>query len=109
MTPAKEIEMLTEKEKMVMDEIMRGSNFNGCKIDLSKEWGEQSLECGEYWAFADVRDYGCGMEKQAVRGIFGSLDKKGMIDIWEDDEDRTVWIHIAEKHFNKIREEYAGL
>lgn len=96
--------MLTEKEKMVMDGILKESNFNMCGIDLSKNWDEQSLECGEYWAFADVRDYGCGMEKQAVRGIFGSLSKKGLISICEDED--IDWIHITEKQFNNIRKEY---
>lgn len=102
--------MLTQKEKMVLDAILKESNFNMDSIDLSKSWEDQKLEGGQYWAFADVRDYGCGMEKQAVRGIFGSLYKKGLIEVWQDDEDRTVvWIHISEKHFNNIVKEYAGL
>lgn len=98
---------MTDKEKMVMDKIIeKGSNFNFNRIDLSKPWDEQSFEGEKFWAFADVRDYGCGMSKQAVRGIFGSLHKKGLIEIWEDDDDRTNWIIIDEDNFEAIKKEY---
>ena len=53
---------MTDKEKMVMDKILeKGSNFNFNKLDLTKTWEQNAehLEGGEFYAFPDVRDYGC--------------------------------------------------
>ena len=94
---------LTEKEKMVLAAIISESDFNFNHLDITKEWEEQNLENGEsYWCFASVKDYGCGMEKQAARGVFGSLHKKGLIDF--DDSYGTDWIVIYEENFRRIKE-----
>ena len=94
---------LTEKEKMVLTAIISESDFNFNHLDITKDWEEQRLENGEsYWCFASVKDYGCGMDKQAVRGVFGSLHKKGLIDF--DDSYGTDWIVIYEENFRRIKE-----
>lgn len=101
---------MTDKEKMVMDKILeKGSNFNFNKLDLGKTWEQNAehLEGGKFYAFPDVRDYGCGMEKQVVRGVFGALSKKGMVEIW--DEEGIDWLMIGQREFNNIVKEYAGL
>lgn len=97
---------LTEKEKMVLKSIMAESNFNMCEIDITKSWNEQKLESDTFWAFADVKDYGCGMNKAQVRGIFGSLVKKGLINIYDEDDGffKVYWLTINEENFNKIKE-----
>lgn len=94
---------LTEKEEMVIRSIMEESNFNFNSLDITKSWEEQSLEDPDnFWAFADVKDYGCGMGKQETRGVFGSLVKKGCMDVCDDDS--CTWITIDEEQFNRIRE-----
>ena len=93
--------MLTEKEEMVLREIIKMSNFNFCHLDLSKTWDDQILEGDSYDAFADIEDYGCGLSKPACRGVFGSLAKKGLIKIRNDR--RNDWIVIEEKEFNRIK------
>lgn len=93
---------LTEKEEMVIRAIIAESNFNCNKLDITKSWEEQRLEGEMFWAFADVKDYGCGMGKQETRGVFGSLVKKGCMDVCDDDS--CTWITIDEKQFNRIRE-----
>lgn len=92
---------LTEKEEMVLKAIIAESNFNCCSLDLSKSWEEQNLENFTFWAFADVKDYGCGMSKTQTRAIFGSLSKKHMICLSEDGPD--TWIIIEEDEFNNIK------
>ena len=95
---------LTDKEQAVLEAIMSKSNFNYDSIELDKSWEEQKLEDGEtFWAFADTKDYGCGMDKQAVRGIFGSLEKKGLIMIVKED---VTWIVIHEEEFENIKKAY---
>lgn len=102
--------MLTEKEKLVLGRILAESDFNGDRIDITKTWGEQFLEDEEmYQSFVTHRRYGYDMEKQAFRGIIGSLAKKNLIEVWYDEDDRIPWIFIREKHFNNIVKEYAGL
>jgi len=101
--------MLTNKERQVMDEILRkGSNFNCEKLDIAKSWAERAngpVEDPEhFWAFPDVKCYGCGMAKQEARGVFGSLVKKGLIDI--DDLDGCEWLIIREENWKNIRKEY---
>lgn len=94
---------LTEKEEMVLRAIIAKSNFNFNKLDITKSWEEQRLEDPDnFWAFADVKDYGCGMDKQATRGVFGSLVKKGCMSI--SDNDGCTWIGIDEEEFGRIRE-----
>lgn len=95
----------TEKEEMVIKAIMAESNFNFDKIDVTKSWNEQRFESCVYYAFADVKDYGCGMSKQQTRAIFGSLVKKGCI--WISKDEDVEWITIGEEEFNNIRE-YLG-
>lgn len=92
---------LTEKEEKVLRAIIAESNFNFDHIDLTKDWEDQRLEDDSFWAFGDTKDYGCGLSKKACAGVFGSLDKKGFISIF--DEDDTSWIVIDEKAFNKIK------
>ena len=93
---------LTEKEEKVLREIIAESNFNFCSLDITKSWEEQRLEDPDkFWAFADVKDYGCGMDKAQTRAIFGSLQKKGLITVSKDDG--CTWITINEKQFNNIR------
>lgn len=100
---------LTEKEEMVLRSIMEESNFNCDSVDIMKSWNEQRLENREeYWAFADVKDYGCGMEKQQVRAIFGSLQRKGLITLTFEKGEfgmaSVTWLTIDEEQFNRIRE-----
>lgn len=93
---------LTEKEENVLKAIIAESNFNFNKLDLSKSWEEQRLEDEDhFWAFADVNDYGCGLSKKACAGVFGSLAKKHLIEL--NDDDGTNWIIISEEHFNNIK------
>ena len=93
---------LTEKEEKVLRAIIAESNFNFDHIDLTKDWEDQRLENPDsFWAFGDTKDYGCGLSKKACAGVFGSLDKKGFISIFN--EDNTSWIVIDEKAFNKIK------
>lgn len=103
---------LTENERRVLEAIMEESNFNGDSLDITKSWNEQSLENeDQFEAFADVKDYGCGMERQVVRGIFGSLSKKGLMTITKDDGCLSAppcyWLTIDERQFDRIRE-YMG-
>lgn len=103
---AKSSERLTEKEEKVLRAIIKESNFNINSLDITKSWNEQILEDPEtFWAFADVNDYGCGMSKAQTRAIFGSLVKKNLISITEDDNGENVvsWITIDEKQFNSIK------
>lgn len=98
---------ITEKEEKVLRAIISESNFNCCKLDLTKSWEEQRLEDPDaFWAFADVKDYGCGMTKGQTRGIFGSLSKKNLIELSEDeggDGKPFTWIIIREDNFNNIK------
>lgn len=98
---------ITEKEEKVLRAIISESNFNCNSLDVSKSWEEQSLEDSDaFWAFADVKDYGCGMTKGQTRGIFGSLSKKNLIELAEDeggDGKSFTWIVIREENFNNIK------
>lgn len=98
---------ITEKEEKVLRAIISDSNFNCCELDLTKGWEEQNLEDPDaFWAFADVKDYGCGMTKGQTRGIFGSLSKKNLIELAEDeggDGKPFTWIIIREENFNNIK------
>ena len=98
----KEKVTLTEKENMVLRAIISsGSNFNGDRLDLAKSWEEQELESSHaFHAFADCRDYGCGLDNQACRGIFGSLVKKDLIKICFDE---VYWLLIGKKEFDRIK------
>lgn len=102
----KEAKGVSEKEEKVLRAIIAESNFNCNTIDLTKSWDEQVLESGYYEAFADTRDYGCGLSKGAARGVFGSLSKKGLIELAEGeggDGKPFTWIIIKEEEFNKIK------
>lgn len=102
----KEVKGITEKEEKVLRAIIAESNFNFNKVDLTKSWDEQVFESGYFEAFADTRDYGCGLSKQAARGVFGNLSKKGLITLSEDengDGRPLTWIIINEKNFNNIK------
>lgn len=102
----KEVKGITEKEEKVLRAIIAESNFNFNKVDLTKSWDEQVFESGYFEAFADTRDYGCGLSKQASRGVFGNLSKKGLITLSEDengDGSPLTWIIINEKNFNNIK------
>lgn len=98
---------ITEKEEKVLRTIIAESNFNCNSLDVSKSWEEQSLEDPDaFWAFADVKDYGCGMTKGQTRGIFGSLSKKNLIELVEDESEYGkpfTWIIIREENFNNIK------
>ena len=91
---------LTEKEEMVLKAIIKESNFDSTRLDITKSWEEQSVR-DYFWAFADTKDYGCGMNKQTVRGIFGSLVKKGLISLSDDDD--VTWIVIGKEEFENIK------
>ena len=102
----KEAKGVSEKEEKVLRAIIAESNFNMCKVDLSKSWDEQVFESDYFEAFADTKDYGCGLSKGAARGVFGSLSKKGLIDLAEGeggDGKSFTWIIIREEEFNKIK------
>lgn len=87
---------------MVLKAVLARSNFTTNSIDLTKEWSEQSLPSDNtFWAFVDAKDYGCGLSISATRGVFGSLAKKNMVNLIEDECD--TWIAIKEKEFNNIR------
>lgn len=99
---------LTANETMVLTKIMERSNFNCDTIDLTKDWKHQSLEDPEqYWGFADTKDFGCGLSKQAARAIFGSLSKKGLINVWKEDDANFSWLTIDEECFNNIKKALA--
>ena len=91
---------LTEKEEMVLKAIIKESNFDSTRLDITKSWEEQRVR-DYFWAFADTKDYGCGMSKQTVRGIFGSLVKKGLISLSDDDD--ITWIVIGKEEFENIK------
>lgn len=102
----KEAKGVSEKEEKVLRAIIAESNFNMCKVDLSKSWDEQVFESDYFEAFADTKDYGCGLSKGAARGVFGSLSKKGLIELAEGeggDGKPFTWIIIREEEFNKIK------
>lgn len=102
----KEAKGVSEKEEKVLRAIIAESNFNMCKVDLTKSWDEQVFESGYYEAFADTKGYGCGLSKGAARGVFGSLSKKGLIELAEGeggDGKPFTWIIIREEEFNKIK------
>lgn len=102
----KEVKGVSEKEEKVLRAIIAESNFNCNTIDLTKSWDEQVFESGYFEAFADTKDYGCGLSKGAARGVFGSLSKKGLIDLAEGeggDGKPFTWIIIREEEFNKIK------
>lgn len=102
----KKVEGITEKEEKVLRAIIAESNFNFNTVDLTKNWDEQVFESGHYEAFADTKDYGCGLSKEAARGVFGSLLKKGLISLAEDEDGNgrpLTWIIIDEEEFNKIK------
>lgn len=102
----KEAKGVSEKEEKVLRAIIAESNFNMCKVDLSKSWDEQVFESDYFEAFADTKDYGCGLSKGAARGVFGSLSKKGLIELAEGeggDGKPFTWIIIKEEEFNKIK------
>lgn len=102
---AKSSKKLTEKEEKVLRAIIAESNFNMCTLDVTKSWEEQILEGDIFSAFADVDDYGCGMSKAQTRAIFGSLVKKNLICITDDDNGENIayWITIDEEQFNNIK------
>lgn len=106
----KEAKGVSEKEEKVLRSIISGSNFNADKIDITKSWEEnlKYLEDGVCFnAFADVQDYGCGMTKGQTRGVFGSLSKKNLIGLMEDEggwgQPPVTWIVINEDNFNNIK------
>ena len=102
----KEAKGVSEKEEKVLRAIIAESNFNMCKVDLTKSWDEQVFENDYFEAFADTKDYGCGLSKGAARGVFGSLSKKGLIELAEGeggDGKPFTWIIIKEEEFNKIK------
>lgn len=105
-TEKKEAKGVSEKEEKVLRAIIAESNFNCNTIDLTKSWDEQVFESGYFEAFADTKDYGCGLSKGVARGVFGSLSKKGLIDLAEGeggDGKSFTWIIIREEEFNKIK------
>ena len=102
----KEAKGVSDKEEKVLRAIIAESNFNMCKVDLTKSWDEQVFENDYFEAFADTKDYGCGLSKGAARGVFGSLSKKGLIELAEGeggDGKPFTWIIIKEEEFNKIK------
>ena len=102
----KEVKGVSEKEEKVLRAIIAESNFNCNTIDLTKSWDEQVFESGYFEAFADTKDYGCGLSKGAARGVFGSLSKKGLIELAEGeggDGKPFTWIIIKEEEFDKIK------
>lgn len=99
---------LTEKEEMVLRKICDSSLFNSDRVDLTKSIEDQNWEdrCS-YYSFAETKPYGCGLSHQATRAVFGSLKKKGLIDIWNEEGDfsypEVTWLTIGRKEFGNIQ------
>ena len=92
---------LTENENVVLARIVSESNFNGDRLDLTKNWDEAKaeLESDCFQAFADYRDYGSNYTKHKFAGIIASLSKKGLIQLTVDD-----FLLLGKTEFNKIKE-----
>lgn len=98
---------LTDKERIVLSEILDGSLFNTDRIDISKDWESQELEDSScYWSIADAETYGKGMNSKATGAIFGSLMRKGLIGLVADrdmDGKHMSWIVIERREFDAIK------
>lgn len=100
---------LTNNEKILLKNVLV-SNFNGDVIDLNKKWENQCLEESErFISIVDIKKYAfiLKMEVNAAKGVLGSLVKKEMICIMEDEDGDgrpMSWLMINEDNFNKIKE-----
>lgn len=68
-----------DNETKLLEEFLLGSAFNGDKLDLTKPWNEQILECEDCWQeIADIRSYATllNTNNSGARGVLGSLTKK---------------------------------
>lgn len=104
---------LTEKEEKLMRYWMEGgSDWNCDKFDITKSWEENHFE-GEMWAdivYLERYNKLLGTNNAGSRGVLGSLQKKGLINLTYDDggENAVTWIFINEKEFNNIKSVFAS-
>ena len=103
---------LTANETKLLESFISGSAFNGDKLDLTKSWNEQLLECEDYWMeIADIKSYASllNTDKNGARGVLGSLTKKGIIGVTPDEVNGEPfwWVTINEDGFNKLKEAFA--
>lgn len=104
--------MMTQKEKMVMDEILnQASEINSDRIDISKSYEEncEQWESGMYfWTEASYGAYGCGLDKHVFAGVLSSLQSKGFItcgfDQWWGGSCREMFIY--KDNFIALQKEY---
>ena len=99
---------LTEKEAKLLKYWMEGgSDWNCDKFDITKSWKDNHFE-GDDWAdIVNLETYNkiLGTNNAGSRGVLGSLQKKGLIQLQYDDcgENPVTWIFIKEKEFNNIK------
>lgn len=98
---------LTESEKAVLKNIVKKcSAFNFDKIDWTKtfEENQEHWEGNTFLSFTDNREYATKeMSSKSYSGIIASLNKKGYISSWKDDELNDVhWLQIGKSNFEKI-------
>ena len=106
--------MLTDKEKMVLKQIIsQPSGINSDVIDITKSFEEnaENWESGNcFWSDLNYRDYGCNLGQKAFAGIISSLNKKGlissMLDQWCGGSCQELF--IFKNNFENIVKELQG-
>lgn len=106
--------MLTDLEKKLLPSILV-STFNGDRIDLNKDWAENSFhfENEDYFeSIVDTKIFSrwSGMDVPTIKGVIGSLVKKGLITLVEDidSDDRPMnWLLIYQNQFDLIKQAVA--
>ena len=97
--------MLTENEKTFILDITKRSNFTCESLDFSLTAEENGLyECCDWECWADAKDLAKehGYNVNVVKGLLGSLTKKGYILI-EDATDCGDEVLIDKDRFEKIK------
>lgn len=95
---------ITELEAAMLKDIITDTGYNFDRLDTSLPWEEQRLESAygyEGLVETKARAKRCGVTVNVAKGVLGSLQKKGLIEISHDDP--TDWIFIDEKQFNAIK------
>ena len=68
-----------DNETKLLEEFISCSAFNGDKLDLTKPWNEQILECDDCWQeIADIRSYATllNTNNSGARGVLALSLKK---------------------------------
>lgn len=105
---------LTDNEKILVQYATCLSDFNGDKLDFSKNWEEQRLENEDY--FFDIVDVKCyakhlKLSVNQTKGVLGSLAKKDLVTLADDidgDDKPMTWLRVYEDNFNKIKEAFCN-